>query len=104
MQKTDFELFYIYARTWREKYLFKINKEIAEMITCGDYDTTEAFFKADTYQEQVKDTLSGCFDGNTKETLGMSLILMARCGMIYKDDVKEFSQDMQDKLQPFLQA
>jgi hypothetical protein len=102
MQKTDWELFYENTKKWRERFLFEKNKELAAILTDSNYEATEAFFKADTYQEQLKDTLSGCFDGNTKETLGMSLILMARCGMIGTDDVTIFSQEMQSNLSAFL--
>lgn len=98
MKESDWRLFRERAPEWRERYLEKVNDEIAHMLTSEDRTQTEIFWEAKERMDEEAQILRDSLDGHSRSSMTMHLFLMYRHGLVEDADLKEFSEGLRDHI------
>jgi len=100
--ESDWKRFRKIVPELRERYLEKKNKELLETLSDSEKTPTEQFW--DTFEEMKKEKkiLQECLDGHSRSNQLFSMVLMCRYGMIKREDLDEFSEEIKSKLDEYL--
>lgn len=82
----------------RERYLAEQNARIARLLTDPQKSETERFWDAIEEMESEAKTLRRCLDGHSRSKMWLFLISMIHDGMLKKDDLAQFSAELQSQL------
>jgi len=96
--ESDWKTFRKRVPEWRERYLEEQNKRIAAMLVDGMKTPTERFWDTEKEMKTVGRILVDCLDGHSRSKMEMFLYLMVRHGMIGKEDLKEFSGELRERI------
>lgn len=97
MTESDWKKFSTLVHDWRERYLEQRNQEIAESLRQSGKTPTECFWETREEIEQEVEKLEDCFDGPSRSKMPLSLLLMHRHGIISADDLRDFSDELQEE-------
>ena len=100
-KESDWKKFRNSLENWRERYLKQKNDEIRAILENKNYDETEKFWTIVEFQKNEAKKLRDCLDGNSRSNMTLKIALMKRYGMIYQDDIDEFSAELQKFLKEF---
>lgn len=98
MLEKDWKIFRKRVPQWRERYLQDKNKEIVDLLTDKTKIPSEQFWDAKHKINQEAKILVRCLDGHSRSKMDMFLILMYNHDLINKDDLKEFSDELREKI------
>ena len=94
----DWKLFRKIVPDLRERYLKDKNKKIKKMLESEGKSETERFWEAKVKIEKERNILVDCLDGHSRSKLVYHMILMYKCGMLKKSDLKNFSDELQNQI------
>lgn len=81
---------------WRERYLTDHNVRIVRILTDPKKTKTERFWDAKKQMQKDARTLEQCLDDLWRSTMLVRLWTMRKAGMIKREDLADFSQELQD--------
>jgi hypothetical protein len=79
----------------RERYLADCNPWIVALLTEPDKNQTEHFWDAMEEMEREARVLRECLDGHSPSKMRLYIVTMIRAGMLSKEDIGVFSEDLQ---------
>ena len=85
-----------------ERYLEEKNQELANVLTCSDQTPTERFWATFEQMEKESKILQDCLDNHSRSKMPMFMMLMLRYGMLKKEELNEFSDELREQLMVFL--
>ena len=83
---------------WRERYLEKINPEIADILASDEGTPTEKFWKAKEEMDRQARILQDCLDGYSRSKMWRHLLLMYRHGLVDETDLEAFSDELREDI------
>ena len=102
VKESDWKRFREMVPELRENYLERKNRELARILSNPKKTPAEQFW--DTFEKMGKERkiLVDCLDGHSRSRMFMSMALMRRYGMLKKEQLKQFSDELQEDLDRFL--
>lgn len=94
--ESDWKLYSKHKPEWRERYLERKNKEIADLLINREETPTECFWNTLEKMKEERRTLVECFDPHSRSRMLMSLFLMRRHGIIGDADLNKFSTELRE--------
>jgi hypothetical protein len=82
----------------RERYLAGCNARIARIIADPKRNETERFWDALEEMEKQAKILRQCLDGHSRSSMFSFMCGMLSVGMLTKEDLLQFSEELQQKL------
>jgi len=82
----------------KERYLKEKNQQLAEILTDTERTPTNQFWDAFEEMKKEKKILEDCLDGHSRSGMDISMLLMLRYGMLKEEDMKGFSEELQEQL------
>ena len=98
MKESDWKLFRKRVPEWRERYLIKCHLEIANSFKSQDKTPTEIFWHTKEKFDAIAKVLERCLDGHSRSKMEMYLLTMHGHQMIFDSDLKDFSEELRQKL------
>jgi hypothetical protein len=96
--ESDWKKFQALIPILRDRYLAERNAYIVEKLTDPQKTDTERFWDAaEAVQEEAK-TLRRCLDDLSRSNMWLTLLLMRRVGMLRKEDLVGFSEELQKQV------
>lgn len=102
--KSDWRKFRDLAPLLRERYLKRHNARIASMLSDPKQSETERFWGAHQEMQKQAKALRQCLDGHSRSTMFGFIVTMIHNGMMTREDLEGFSDDLKSKLAPVLEA
>lgn len=103
-KESDWKQFSRMSADLRERYLKERNRELVAILTDPERTPTEQFWDTFEKMNEERKILSDCLGTHSRSKMFMSMALMCRYGMIRKDDLKYFSPELQEELDPFFET
>ena len=100
-KESDWKKFKNSLDKWRERYLKWKNDEIRSILEDRDRDETDKFWDIVGFQKNEAKILRDCLDGNSRSNMMLQMALMKKYKMIDRDDISEFSEEIQNLLKEF---
>jgi hypothetical protein len=97
-KQSDWKRFRSSLDKWRERYLVQKNNEMRAILERNDLTATEKFWDIVEFQKKESKILRHCLDGCTRSNMTLQMDLMKRYEMISQEDLKEFSEELQEFL------
>lgn len=95
-RESDWKKFRAKLEVWRERYLTEKNPRLAAMLTDPKKTETERFWDAEHAIEKEARVLQRCLDDIRRSRMLERLWEMRAAKMIRREDLAEFSQELQD--------
>ena len=86
----------------RERYLKEKNQQLTQILIDTERTPTNQFWDAFEEMKKEKKILEACLDGHSRSRMYMSMLLMLRYGMLKEEDLKGFSEGLQEQLTTYL--
>ena len=95
MKESDWKKFRSMVVTLRERYITRCNDRLTVMLNNPDKTETERFWE--TYEEMKIEAknLVRCLDGHSRSKMTLFLERMIRVGMLKREDITVFSEELQ---------
>ena len=97
-KESDWKRFRSSLDKWRERYLKRKNAEILAILEDKYLSETEKFWNIVQFQKTEAKILRNCLDGFSRSNMDMHMSMMKEVGMIRKEDIAEFSNDLKEYL------
>lgn len=97
-RESDWKKFRVMLEVWRERYLAEKNRRLAAMLTDPKKTETERFWDAEHAIEKEARILEQCLDDIRRSRMLERLWEMRGAGMIRREDLAEFSDELQDQV------
>lgn len=99
--ESDWKTFKKLVPEIRERYLQRLNSELSEILHDQSLTPTEQFWTLQKRVREVAQILRDCFDGHSRSKLLMFLLLMRRHEILIDEDLKQFSNEIQNQIEDF---
>ena len=96
--ESDWKKFSATLPIWRERYLAERNAHIARIITDSKKSETDRFWDAEEQIQKEVKTLRRCLDDISRSKMWLRLMAMRAAGMIRREDLAEFSEELQKQV------
>ena len=96
--ESDWKKFSAMTAEWRERYVATQNVRIARILTNPKKSETERFWEAEEQIDKVAKILRSCLDDLRRSTMIIRLMEMRAAGMITRDDLADFSEELQKQI------
>ena len=96
--ESDWKKFRALIPIVRDRYLATRNAEIVRKLTDPKKTDTERFWDAAEVVEKEAKTLRRCLDDISRSKMWLTLITMRRAGMLNKQDLAGFSEELQHQV------
>ena len=97
-REPDWKKFRAMLPVWRERYLADRNRRIAAVLSDARKNETERFWAAEKLIGKEARTLQRCLDDIRRSRMWERLLEMRAAGMIRREDLADFSQELQDQV------
>lgn len=97
-KESDWKMFSAMVPVLRERYLAARNAEITALLTNPAQDETERFWTAMAEMEKQAKVLRRCLDGHSRSNMWEFMLAMIHAGMLTRDDLAQFSDELQREL------
>jgi hypothetical protein len=97
-KESDWKQFRSMIGFLKERYLKEKNQQLAEILTDTERTPTNQFWDAFEEMKKEKKILEDCLDGHSRSGMDISMLLMLRYGMLKEEDMKGFSEELQEQL------
>ena len=98
MVESDWKKFSAMVPMLRERYLATQNARIAQMLNDPKKNETGRFWDAMDEMKKEAKKLQTCLDGHSRSEMIFHLVLMRKVGMVKKEDLADFSEDLQKQV------
>jgi len=82
----------------KERYLKEQNLKLNQILTDSERTATDQFWDTFEEMEKEKKILQDCLDRHSRSYMYLSMLLMLRHGMLKEEDLKSFSEELQEQL------
>jgi hypothetical protein len=96
--ESDWKNFRAIVPKLRERYLAERHADIMRKFTDPEKTETERFWDTMEAIEVEARILRQCLDGHSRSKMGLYLLTMARAGMLKKEDLAGFSDELRQQL------
>jgi hypothetical protein len=96
--ESDWKTFRDMVPQLRERYLANRNARISALLTDAESTETQRFWDAMEEMEREARVLRECLDGHSRSKMLLYILAMIRAGMLGKDDIEAFSEDLQKQV------
>lgn len=96
--ESDWKKFRALIPVLRERYLAERNAEIVRLLTAPNKDETDRFWDAEAQVLAEAKALRRCLDDISRSKMWLTLISMRNAGMLKKEDLAAFSEDLQKRV------
>jgi hypothetical protein len=96
--ESDWKKFRDMVPMLRERYLAGRNARISAILTDPKKTETDRFWDAMKVMEREAKVLRQCLDGHSRSKMWLYMLTMIRAGMLKKEDVAEFSEELQKEV------
>jgi hypothetical protein len=96
--ESDWKKFRAMLPVWRERYLAERNAHIARTLTEPNKTETERFWAAEALFQKEAKTLYRCLDDISRSKMWLRLMEMRAAGMLKREDLAEFSDELQKQI------
>ena len=96
--ESDWKKFSAMLPVWRERYLAACNARLARQLTNSQQTETERFWEVERQIQKEAKALHGCFDDIRRSRMLDRLWAMRGAGMIQREDLAEFSPELQGQV------
>jgi hypothetical protein len=96
--ESDWKKFSAMLPVWRERYLAERNARIAGLLTDSTKSETERFWNAEDQIRKEAKTLRDCLGDLSRSKMWLRLMAMRAAGMIRREDLTEFSEELQKQV------
>ena len=97
-KESDWKKFKNSLDKWRERYLRWKNDEIRSILEDKNRNETEKFWDIVEFQKNEAKKLRDCLDGYSRSRMISHMTLMKKYEMIDRNDISEFSEELQNLL------
>ncbi len=101
-KESDWKLFRKKVPEVRERYLMAKNDELVRMLMDREKTPTECFWDTFDKMKKEKKILEDCLDRHSRSYMFTAMILMRRHGMLKREDLKDFSSELQSEIEEVL--
>jgi len=101
-KESDWKQFRKMVPDLRERYVKTKNHEILGILTSPEKSPTEQFWDTLDVMEKESKVLVDCLDGHSRSNMFMHMSLMCRYGMLTQEDLKCFSEELQESMARYL--
>ncbi len=95
-KESDWKLFRSRLEDLREKYLEKKNIELRKYLSDPDKSATEQFWDTFESMKNEEAILNQCLVGYSRSKMFFHILAMYQCGMMTDEDLRQFSDEVQD--------
>lgn len=99
ISKKDWKLFQEKIGKWQERYMERLNEEYVQILT-SEKNASEKFWKLDERMKQDKKK-PGLLIRLSKSEMFFNLNMLLNDEVITLDDLKEFSDELQENIKEF---
>jgi hypothetical protein len=96
--ESDWKKFSAMLPIWRERYLTDHNARLVHLLTDPKKSETERFWDAEEQLRKEAKTLRECLDDLSRSKMWLRLMAMRAAGMISREDLAEFSEELQKQV------
>lgn len=96
--ESDWKKFRAMVPMLRERYLAERTGRIAVLLSNSKKSETERFWAAMEQMEKEAKVLRHCLDGHSRSNMWIFMLSMIRAGMMKKEDLAEFSEELQQSI------
>lgn len=96
--ESDWKKFNGMLPIWRERYLAERNVRIVRTLTDPQKTETERFWDAEAQIRKQAEILQRCLDDISRSNMRLRLLQMRAAGMIRREDLAEFSEELQKQV------
>ena len=100
-KESDWKKFRNSLDKWRELYLKRKNDEIRAILEDNNRDETDKFWDIVEFQKNESIKLRDCLDDISRSKMFMHMLFMKKYKMICKEDIEEFSEELQKLFKDF---
>ena len=97
-RESDWKKFRAMLPVWRERYLAERNRQIAAALSDAKKTETERFWEAEKLIGKEARILQRCLDDVRRSRMWERLTEMRAAGMIRREDLVEFSEELQKQV------
>ena len=97
-RESDWKKFRAMLPVWRERYVAETNSRIAAVLADAKKTETERFWDAEKLIGKEARILQRCLDDIRRSRMWERLAEMRTAGMIRRNDLAEFGQELQDQV------
>jgi hypothetical protein len=98
VQESDWKKFSAKLEVWRERYLREKNRRFAAMLADPKKTETQRFWDAHHAMEKEARVLQRCLDDIRRSRMVERLWEMRAAGMITREDLADFSPELQNQV------
>lgn len=98
-KESDWKQFIKMVPDLRERYLEEKIPFIQEILNDKTRTPTERFWDTFKKMEETGKILQDCLDGHSRSKMGMYMSLMYQYGLLKDEDLKHFSDELQERMQ-----
>ena len=91
--ESDWKLFKKQLPVWRENFLAKVNKKLADILSDASLNETDRFWKVKGTCDQRAKVLCTCFDDIRRSTVILRLSAMFQNKIITSEDLQAFEDE-----------
>jgi hypothetical protein len=96
--EADWKKFRAMTVEWRERYLATQNVRLARLLTNPKKSETERFWEAEEQLAKIAKIVRRCLDDLRRSTMIIRLMEMRAAGMITRDDLADFSDELRKQI------
>jgi hypothetical protein len=96
--ESDWKKFRALIPVVRDRYLAEQNARIVRKLTAPQKTETQRFWDAEEDIRKEAKTLRMCLDDISRSKMWLILISMRRAGMLKKEDLTDFSEELQKQV------
>ena len=96
--ESDWKKFGALLPVWRERYLAERNARIAHTLADPNRSETERFWDAQEQMQKEAKVLRRCLDDISRSKMPLRLLEMRNAGMIQREDLAGFSEELQKQV------
>ena len=98
MIESDWKKFSAMIPMLRERYLAEQNARISTILAAPNKNETERFWDALEAMQKEAKTLRWCLDDNSRSKMVLHMLTMRSVGMLKKEDLADFSEELRNQL------
>lgn len=103
-KESDWKHFNAMTVDLRERYLKEKNQKLVQMLTASGKKPSAQFWDTFDQMNKEKKILVDCLDGHSRSKMTMCMALMLRYGMLKKEDLEGFSEELQNQMSHYLKS
>jgi hypothetical protein len=97
-KESDWKQFRKIVPHLRERYLKKVNEQVAALLADSERTPTEQFWDVQERIEDEEKIIMDCFDDHRRSTMLISMAVMQRNGVLSDNDLKGFSDELREQM------